>query len=146
MGLKRGESANRPYLPVGDVDRQIDVPEGARPDLPHQLVFASDNELGLGAAATRHGEGRLRGSKGERGLYGRPRGGERDRGGKRGEGKGDRTRKPGPRCSAPAGPLGRAPPFQSCVPLSCRAALGALQKDEKRGPRYYRGREGERAR
>lgn len=47
------------FLPVGDVDGQIDVPERARPDLPHQLVFTPDDELGLGAAAARHGVGRL---------------------------------------------------------------------------------------
>lgn len=46
------------YLAVGDVDRQINVPEGARPDLPYQFVFPSDNELGLGAAAARHPERR----------------------------------------------------------------------------------------
>lgn len=42
------------YLAVGDVDRQVNVPEGARADLPHQFVLPSDNELGLGAAAARH--------------------------------------------------------------------------------------------
>lgn len=62
-----------PYLSVGDVDRQIDVPEGARPDLPHQLVFASDNELGLGAATARHSEGRRRGPPGAERLAGRER-------------------------------------------------------------------------
>lgn len=46
------------YLAVGDVDRQIDVPEGARPDLPYQFIFPSDNEFGLRAAATRHPERR----------------------------------------------------------------------------------------
>ena len=42
------------YLAVGDVDRQINVTEGARPDLPYQFIFPSDNEFGLGAAAARH--------------------------------------------------------------------------------------------
>ena len=42
------------YLAIGDVDRQIDVPEGARPDLPYQFIFPSDNEFRLGAAAARH--------------------------------------------------------------------------------------------
>lgn len=46
------------FLAVGDVDRQVDVPEGAGPDLPHQLVFAPDDELGFGAAAARHAERR----------------------------------------------------------------------------------------
>ena len=45
-------------LAVGDVDRQINVPEGARPDLPYQFMFPSDNEFGLGAAAARHSERR----------------------------------------------------------------------------------------
>lgn len=44
------------YLAVGNVDRQINVPEGARPDLPYQFIFSSDNEFGLGAAAARHPE------------------------------------------------------------------------------------------
>lgn len=88
--------ACRPYLPVGDVDRQIDVPEGARADLPHQLVLAPDDELGLGAAAARHGERRLRRSLGATGPGGRERGeralpppreGKRGRGGKEGEGR-----------------------------------------------------------
>lgn len=48
------------YLAIGDVDRQIDVPEGARPDLPDQFIFPSDNEFGLGAAAARHPERRRR--------------------------------------------------------------------------------------
>nr|KAF6304032.1 hypothetical protein mMyoMyo1_009011 [Myotis myotis] len=39
---------------MGDADRQINVPGGARRDLLHQFVFPSDNELGLGAAAARH--------------------------------------------------------------------------------------------
>lgn len=46
------------YLAVGNVDRQVNVPEGARPDLPYQFVFPSDNEFGLGAAAARHPERR----------------------------------------------------------------------------------------
>lgn len=46
------------YLAVGDVDRQINVPEGARPDLPYQFILPSDNEFGLGAAAARHPERR----------------------------------------------------------------------------------------
>lgn len=44
------------YLAVGNVDRQVNVPEGARPDLPYQFIFPSDNEFGLGAAAARHPE------------------------------------------------------------------------------------------
>lgn len=48
------------YLAIGDVDRQINVPEGARPDLPYQFIFPSDNEFGLGAAAARHPERRRR--------------------------------------------------------------------------------------
>lgn len=48
------------YLAIGDVDRQINVSEGARPDLPYQFIFPSDNEFGLGAAAARHPERRRR--------------------------------------------------------------------------------------
>lgn len=44
------------YLAIGDVDRQINVPEGARPDLPYQFIFPSDNEFGFRAAAARHPE------------------------------------------------------------------------------------------
>lgn len=46
------------YLAIGDVDRQINVPEGARSDLPHQFVFPSDDKFGLRAAAARHPEKR----------------------------------------------------------------------------------------
>lgn len=115
--------ACRPYLPVGDVDCQIDVPEGARADLPHQLVFAPDDELGLGAAATRHGDRRPRGAPGAAGLRGRERGeralpppreGERGRGGKE---DAWRTKNGGPRRSDRAGPLGR-PPRSAALPRS----------------------------
>lgn len=64
-----GEKANSPalsspppspgdYLAIGDVDRQINVPEGTRSDLPHQFVFPSDDKFGLRAAAARHPETR----------------------------------------------------------------------------------------
>lgn len=46
------------YLAIGDVDRQINVPEGARSDLPHQFVFPPDDKFGLGATAARHPEPR----------------------------------------------------------------------------------------
>lgn len=46
------------YLAIGDVDRQINVPEGARSDLPHQFVFPSDDKFGFRAAAARHPETR----------------------------------------------------------------------------------------
>lgn len=56
-GLQRppGGALYRPhYLAISDVDRQVYVPKGARSDLPHQLVFTTDNKLGLRAAAARH--------------------------------------------------------------------------------------------
>lgn len=65
MGFGEGGGAQRwmnptlgDYLAIGDVNRQINVPEGARPDLPYQFIFPSDNEFGLGAAAARHPEKR----------------------------------------------------------------------------------------
>lgn len=66
------------------------------------------------------------GSAGQRGLYGRPRGGER---GWRGE---SGAAKDGPRAQLQPGPSGGRPP---CAALRRSAALGALQKQEKRPPR-----------
>lgn len=70
MGGEKGKARAPvgPYLPVGDIDGQVYVPEGARTNLPHQLVFVPDNELGLGAAAARHGDG----GDGGRGLFPTP--------------------------------------------------------------------------
>lgn len=35
------------HLPIGDIDAQINITEGATADLPHQTVFATDYELDL---------------------------------------------------------------------------------------------------
>lgn len=116
--------ACRPYLPVGDVDGQVDVPEGARADLPHQLVLAPDDEFGLGAAAARHGE------RGDRGRAGAGEGARRGRA----EARRGQRGPPGPAAQLPAG---RAPPgaaLPCCrVPSEARGAARAARARRREG-------------
>jgi len=127
-GPRRGRGASRPYLPIGDVDRQVDVSEGARPDLSHQLVFASDNELGLGAAATRHGGGWLRALPAPRGSGGRKR--TLPPPPRRGQGRGQNKAGRSPLLSASQAPPAGAP-LRRSVPLSGRAVLGSRRPPER---------------
>lgn len=46
------------HLAVGDVDAQVDVPEGARADLAHDAVLARDHSVLAHADAERHDGGR----------------------------------------------------------------------------------------
>lgn len=57
-GSSAGLGLGPRYLAISDVDRQVNIPKGARADFPNQLVFSSDNKLCFGAAAARHDPGR----------------------------------------------------------------------------------------
>ncbi|MPC19731.1 hypothetical protein E2C01_012657 [Portunus trituberculatus] len=43
------------YLSIGDVDAQVNVPEAATADFPHQSVFSPDHELPTPDYPRRHG-------------------------------------------------------------------------------------------